>query len=163
SAATHDAIVFGTGPEGAERRRTNSAINTKRVTSELGNVSPTIVVPGPWTKADLRFQAEHIMTQKMHNAGFNCIASQVLVLPESWKQTPALIEQIHRVIHDTPDRVAYYPGAAKRQANAVAAHPDAEVLDPASDREVPRTLVPNVPYTSGDDFCFQVEAFGSVL
>lgn len=163
SAATHDAIVFGIGSDGEQRKRANQPINTRRVTSELGNVSPTIVVPGPWTKADLRFQAEHIMTQKMHNAGFNCIASQVLIMPESWNQTPALLDEIRDVIKRTPDRVAYYPGAAKRQANAVAAHAEAEVLDPQSDREVPRTLVTNVPYTNRDDFCFQVEAFGSVL
>jgi acyl-CoA reductase-like NAD-dependent aldehyde dehydrogenase len=163
SAATHDAIVFGVGTDGAERKRLSQPRTTKRVTSELGNVSPTIVVPGPWTKADLRFQAEHIATQKMHNAGFNCIASQVLVLPQAWNKTDALLDALRAVYHQTPDRVAYYPGAGKRQANAITAHPNAEALDPPSDREVPRTLIPNVPYTSGEDFCFRVEAFGSVL
>ena len=61
---------------------------TKPITAELGNVSPTIVVPGPWTDADFRFQAEQIVTQKLHNDGFNCIASQVAVLPRDWDGTP---------------------------------------------------------------------------
>ena len=162
SASTYNAIVFGTDPGAAERKTTNRPLNTKRITSELGNISPTIVVPGPWTKADLRFQAEHIATQKMHNGGFNCIASQVLILPQSWKQTDALLDALRTVMHEIPARQAYYPGASKRQADAIAAHPEAEVLD-KTDQTVPRTLVPNVPYTNGDDFCFTVEAFGSVL
>ncbi len=64
---------------------------TKPITAELGNVSPTIVVPGPWSDADFRFQAEQIVTQKLHNGGFNCIAAQVVVLPQDWDGTPKLI------------------------------------------------------------------------
>jgi len=163
SSTTHDAIVFGVGPEGADRKKAMNPMTSKRVTSELGNVSPTIVVPGPWTKADLRFQAENIATQKMHNAGFNCIASQVLVLPESWNQTDALLDTLRVVMHDTAPRVAYYPGAAKRQAAAVAVHPDAEILDSTDSGTVPRTLVHNANAANTDEFCFNIEAFGSVL
>lgn len=163
SAATHDAIVFGTGAEGAERKSRNAPANPKRITSELGNISPTIIVPGPWTRADLRFQAEHIATQKMHNGGFNCIASQVLVLPESWKQTAALLDNVRAVLRELPPRANYYPGAGKRQAAALAAHPDAELLDAPSTSAAPRTLVPNVVASNSDDFCFRVEAFGGVL
>lgn len=164
SASTHDAIVFGTGAEGAEHKRSNTPINTRRITSELGNVSPTIVVPGPWTKADLRFQAEHILTQKMHNGGFNCIASQVLVLPETWNQTNALLDTLKKVIKETPPRVSYYPGADKRQAATVAAYPDAEILDPdAPSGVVPRTFVHGLAYDHAGEACFTVEAFDSVL
>ena len=37
---------------------------------ELGGVSPTIVLPGRWKDADLRFQAEHVASQKLGNGGF---------------------------------------------------------------------------------------------
>jgi hypothetical protein len=60
SVISHDAIVFGTGPEGKRRKELNEPVNRRPITSELGAVCPTIVVPGPWTKADLRFQAEHV-------------------------------------------------------------------------------------------------------
>jgi aldehyde dehydrogenase (NAD(P)+) len=163
SASTHDAIVFGSGEEGAANKRAKMPQNPRRITSELGNVSPTIVVPGPWTKADLRFQAEHIMTQKMHNGGFNCIASQVLVLPEHWSLTEALIDAIRAVARETPPRAAYYPGAEKRQAATLDAHPDAEILDPPADGVVPRTVVHKVPPDQVNDMCFTVEAFNSVL
>lgn len=163
SAQTHDAIVFGRGPEGAARKQRNEPVNPRRVTSELGNVSPVIVVPGPWDAADLRYQAEHIATMKMHNAGFNCIAGQVLVLPEAWPSTPALTGELQRVLKALPNRVAYYPGAAERHRSAVEAHPEALQLDGPAERQTPRTLVPEVPWSQAEDVCFQTEAFGSVL
>ncbi len=109
STATHDLIVFGSAHIGQRLR-----INQKPITSELGGVSPVIVVPGPWTAADLRFQAKHIATQRLHNGGFNCIASQVAVLPANWPQTPALITAIRDAINRAPDRPSYYPGAQQR-------------------------------------------------
>ena len=95
---------------------------TKPITAELGNVSPTIVVPGPWTDADFRFQAEQIVTQKLHNDGFNCIASQVLVLPRDWDGTPKLIAQIESVMREVLDRPAYYPGASERCERLATGH-----------------------------------------
>jgi aldehyde dehydrogenase (NAD(P)+) len=83
----------------------------KPITAELGNVSPTIVVPGPWTDADFRFQAEQIVTQKLHNDGFNCVASQVVILPQDWDGTPKLLAQIEAVMREAPARPPYYPGA----------------------------------------------------
>ncbi len=160
SARTHDNIVFGTGPDGEARKARDQPINDRRVTSELGNISPTVVVPGPWTAADLQFQAENIATQKMHNAGFNCIAAQVLVLPAEWDQTQALADAVKSTLKAVLNRHAYYPGAADRQAGALKAHPDAELLDTGSG--VPRTLISNVAPDSAD-FCFREEAFGGVL
>jgi aldehyde dehydrogenase (NAD(P)+) len=161
SARTHDAIVFGPGAQGEARRKMDEPKNTRRVSSELGNVSPTIVVPGPWTAADLQFQAENIATQKMHNGGFNCVAAQVLVLPAAWNQSQALVDAVKSTLRALPNRLAYYPGAAERQKSAVGAYPKAELLDDAASG-VPRTLVPDVPW-EGDQQCFRDEAFGGVL
>lgn len=163
SIQTHDAIVFGAGSEGAERKRLNQPRLTKRITSELGNISPTIVVPGPWTTADIRFQAEHIVTQKFNNSGFNCISTQVLVLPKEWPQTSALLDATRAVIRGLPPRNAYYPGAAKRQADAIAHHPNAELFDPASGGKVPRTLITALDPNASDEFCFREETFGPLL
>jgi aldehyde dehydrogenase (NAD(P)+) len=162
SAKTHDAIVFGSGPDAEARRANNQPKNPRRVTSELGNVSPVIVVPGPWTAADIAFQAEHIATMKMHNAGFNCIAGQVLVLPETWDSSQALVDAVKSTLRSFPNRKAYYPGADQRQRDAVAAHPEAELLD-TNGAGVPRTLIPSVPSSRRDEFCFRTEAFGAVL
>jgi hypothetical protein len=84
NAASHDALVFGPGPEGARRKRAREPLLTKPVTSELGGVGPVVVVGGRWSDAALRAQAEDIATQRLHNSGFNCIATQIVVLPRSW-------------------------------------------------------------------------------
>ena len=103
SERTHDAIVASAGAK-------------KTITSELGNVSPTIVVPGPWNADDLRFQAENIATQKAHNAGFNCIAAQVLVLPRRWEHSRALRDRVLEVFGGMEQRPEYYPGARARRS-----------------------------------------------
>ncbi len=155
---THDAIVFGAGPEGEARRRLNEPILHKPITSELGNVSPTIVVPGPWSKADLQYQAEHIATQKMHNAGFNCIASQVLVLPATWNQKEALLDALRQTFKQVEPRYQYYTGQAQRRESFLQTHSEAEVLDT---NDTPRLLI-NVDSGNLDDICFKTEAFANV-
>lgn len=143
SAQTHDAIV-----RALDRR--------KPITSELGNVSPTIVLPGDWSERDLRFQAEHIATQKLHNGGFNCIAAQVLVLPREWDGTPRLLEAVERALRAAPARPAYYPGAAQRRAAILAARPQHAPL--AADRPAPALVRadpsdPGDPALNGEAFC----------
>lgn len=113
SGASHDAIVWGQGEEAVRRRAGGTPRNPRRITSELGGVSPTIVVPGPWSDADIRFQAEQLATQKLNNSGFNCVACQVLILPQAWDAETAFFRHLHSVIaHST--RPAYYPGALSR-------------------------------------------------
>ncbi|WP_225630151.1 aldehyde dehydrogenase family protein [Streptomyces solaniscabiei] len=111
SAATHDAIVFGTGAEGAGRRKAGTPLLDKPVTSELGGVSPTIVLPGGWSEADLRYQAEHIATQKLHNNGYHCVASQVVVVSSGWAQKDRFLVPLRAALADAPARPAYYPAA----------------------------------------------------
>ncbi|WP_198972336.1 aldehyde dehydrogenase family protein [Xylophilus sp. ASV27] len=125
--ATHDAIVWGPGAQGARNKALGTPLNRRRVTSELGAVCPTIVVPGPWSRADIRFQAEQIATQKLHNSGFNCVACQTLVLPQGWPQADALMAEIARVMARHGQREAYYPGSGERAAEfaAHARHPGA--------------------------------------
>ncbi|MFB7234063.1 aldehyde dehydrogenase family protein [Streptomyces sp. NPDC056269] len=129
SAATHDAIVFGTGEEGAARKRAGKALLDKPVTSELGGVSPTIVVPGDWSEADLRYQAEHIATQKLHNGGYNCVASQVLVVSSDWPQKDRFLAHVRQALSEAPARPAYYPGSDDRVKGAVDSYPGARRLD----------------------------------
>ncbi len=159
SADTYHQIVFGGGEAGADRRARNEPVMTKPFTSELGGVGPTFVVPGPWTDADLAYQAEHLATQKFHNAGFNCIASQVLVLPDGWAGSDRLVDELRRTIRSVPEREAFYPGADERQQAAVAKHLHAEIL---SSGPVPRTLITDVDHRGKDEYAFTTEFFGGV-
>jgi len=91
-------------------------VTHKPITSELGNVSPAIVVPGRWSDWELRFQAEHLATAKLHNGGFNCVALQVLILPEHWGQRDAFLTEVRRVFESAPHRAGSYPGSELRCA-----------------------------------------------
>ncbi|MDV8024763.1 aldehyde dehydrogenase family protein [Rhodococcus sp. IEGM 1330] len=128
SAITHDAIVFGPGPDGAARKAANDPILTKEISSELGGVSPTIVLPGEWSRADIEFQAEHIATQRLHNSGYNCVASQVVVLSSEWKQRDEFVAAVRAALDRAPARAPYYPGSDKRVSDATATYPSAERL-----------------------------------
>lgn len=128
SAATHDAIVFGSGQNGRERKAKGTPTLTKPISSELGGVSPIIVVPGKWTKRDLRYQAEHLATQRLHNGGYNCIAGQVIVLSKAWPQKDAFLKELRRAVATAPSRPAWYPGSDDRIASAKKAYPQAQHL-----------------------------------
>ena len=111
--SSHDAIVWGAGAEAASRKANNNPKNARRVTSELGAVCPTIVVPGPWSTADIKFQAEHIATQKLHNSGFNCVAVQTLLLSGGWSKSDTMMKALNKAL-GASHRPAYYPGAIDR-------------------------------------------------
>lgn len=160
SGASHDAIVFGPGEEGAHRKADRKPLLDKPITSELGGASPVIVLPGPWTDADLDFQARHIATQRLHNSGHNCIASQILVLPKDWPLAGKLLDRVRVALREAPNRPAYYPGTDRKYASAAEAYPKAEQL--GGDPNAPRTLLADLDATKHEQ-AFDFEYFGPVL
>jgi hypothetical protein len=128
SAATHDVVVYGTGTVGAERRAARKPLLSKPITSELGGVAPIILLPGAWSRRDLRYQAEHVATQRLHNGGYNCVAGQVVVLSAEWAQKEAFLTELRAAIGRAPGRPAWYPGSDGRVEEAVTAYPAAERL-----------------------------------
>jgi len=156
---TFEAIVFGPGPEGAARKAERQPLLTRRVTAELGNVSPVIVVPGPWSENDIAYHAEHLVTMLTNNAGFNCNATRVIIQHSAWAQRDQLLQEVRHVLSRVPPRAAYYPGAQERQQSFVAAHPDAGQFGTPAGGQLPWTLVTGVDPRSEDDVCFTTEAF----
>jgi len=161
SSISHDAVVFVPGEEGARRKAAREPLLSKPITSELGGVGPVVVVPGRWKDSILRLQAQNVATQRLHNSGFNCIATQIVVLPQNWPQAGKFMDYLRQAIREAPDRPAYYPGAADRQRGAVEAHPKAELL--GGDPDVPRTLLTDLHCDSMDEPAFRTEYFGPVL
>jgi aldehyde dehydrogenase (NAD(P)+) len=126
SASTHDVVVWGPGQAGRDRRQANTPLLKKPITSELGGVSPIIVVPGKWSKADLTFQAEHVATQRLHNGGYNCIAGQIVVLSSDWAQKDAFIAELRAALDRAPVREPWYPGSDDRVNAAEKSFPGAK-------------------------------------
>ncbi len=159
---THDAIVFGTGEEGARRKAERRPLLTKRITSELGNVSPVIVVPGPWSAGDFRFHAANLAAQLVNNAGFNCNAVRVIVQHAGWDGRERLLGALRALLARIPPRQAYYPGAAERCQTYLATHPSAERFGTPRDGELPWVLAAGLDPAATDDICFTQEAFCGV-
>jgi acyl-CoA reductase-like NAD-dependent aldehyde dehydrogenase len=156
---TYNAVVFGTGEEGLRRRKADEPALDKPVTAELGNVSPVIIVPGTWSRADLQYQAEHVATMLVNNAGFNCLAARVIVTHQGWAQRDAFLGMLTQTLAGIRTRRAYYPGAAQRCDAFVEAHPDAERLGQGPDDALPWTLIRDVDPGHTGDICFNVESF----
>jgi hypothetical protein len=112
---SHDAIVWGPAGEERERRKRESdPVLDKPITSELGNVSPWIVVPGPYSEAQLKFQAESVAASIANNGSFNCVATKMIVTWKDWPQRRQFLDLVEEVLARVPQRVAYYPGAIDR-------------------------------------------------
>jgi len=161
SVASHDAIVWGTGKEGQNNKKAGTPKNKRRVTSELGAVCPTIVVPGPWSSADIKFQAEQVATQKLHNSGFNCVACQMLVMPENWETTDTFIQVLEDTMANAPDRPMYYPGASDRVSDYMSKYPEGKRISTgAHDSE--RVVIPFRPAPK-DSYAETQEVFAPVM
>ncbi|KHK97240.1 aldehyde dehydrogenase [Microbacterium mangrovi] len=128
SAVTFDAIVWGTGEEAATRKAAGTPKLTVPITAELGGVAPIIVVPGAWTEADLRFQAQHIVTMRLHNSGHNCIAGQVVIVSRDWPQRDRFLSELRKAYAAAPERPVWYPRADEKLQAAEEAYPDAQRL-----------------------------------
>ena len=132
SEATHDAIVWGVGEQGRANKEAGTPRNTRRFSSELGNVSPTIVVPGPWSKADLEFQAQNLATMKLHNAGHNCVACQSVIMPRGWELGEQLLTEFKGAVAAN-SRPSWYPGTEGRVEAFAEQSGDVEVLERSGD------------------------------
>lgn len=159
---THDAIVYGVGDAGERRKAADDRRIHKPITSELGNVSPIIVVPGPWTPKDLEYQGVNLSSSLTNNAGFNCNATRVIIQHTDWNLRQDLIHSIRRAFAAAEPRQPYYPGAEARHAAFVAAHPDAEQFGPASEGHVPWTFISGLDPQKPNDICFTTEAWCGV-
>lgn len=162
SERTHDAIVWGVGDEAARRRAEGQPRVTKPMTSELGNVSPVVVVPGKWTERQLRHQAEHVATQVLHNAGHNCNAAEVLVLPERWPQRSDFMDALGEAIASRPPRASYYPGSGERFDRIAASGDRVRTFGERGLDAVPPAIIEGID-AAGNSPAFGEEAFCHVL
>lgn len=163
SGETHDAVVWGP-PEGrASRKAAGLRLNQRPITSELGNVTPIVVVPGPWTEADLAAQAINIVSMVTNNASFNCIAGKLLITAQGWPLRERLLLHVREAFRRVPARRSYYPGARSRWQRFVDAHPAAERLVDHADDALPWTLIADLDPRRTDDICFTTEPFCALL
>jgi len=165
SHVTHDAIVWGpiSDKETEKRRQANKPLLSKTITSELGCVTPAIIVPGVWSESDLRFQAKQIASALENNASFNCNAIKVIVTDQAWPQREIFLDCVRQELRSLPARNAYYPGAFERYQAFLDHYPTSEVLGEKASGCIPWTFIPYLEKTADMDYALQNEAFCGVL
>jgi acyl-CoA reductase-like NAD-dependent aldehyde dehydrogenase len=161
---THDTIVWGPpGPEQARRRAANEPLLDKPITSELGNVSPVIVMPFLYADDELWFQARNIATQVVNNASFNCNAAKMLVLPHGWRQRGIFLEKLRRALREARARKAYYPGAFDRYSALTTGRAGVSRCGEASRDELPWTLIEDLDPKNPREPLFHEEPFCGIM
>jgi len=156
---THDRIVWGApGPERTRRQASGEPLLAKPISSELGNVSPVMIVPYDYRDGELAFMAANVATMITNNASFNCNAAKVIVTAKSWPQRDAFWGLLARELANTPARTAYYPGAFDRYARLTAGRELNIPGGPVGDGQLPWTIIRDVDATAPDDL-FTVEPF----
>ena len=160
SRATHEALLWGPpGPERDSRKARGTPLLIKRVTAELGNISPVLVVPGPYRDRELAFQSESIAGALVHNAGFNCNTPRVLVTPTGWQGRENLLGAVERALGAAPMRRAYYPGAEAHWQRITKGRAEIRTVGQAGKGELPWTLLPGLDATDLRETAFTDEAF----
>jgi aldehyde dehydrogenase (NAD(P)+) len=139
-------------------------VTSKRVTSELGNVSPVLVVPARYSQRELDAAARSIAGMVVHNASFNCNAAKMIVTARDWPQREELLRRIAATLAKTPSRRAYYPGAFERYASLLDSADAARVerFGEAGDGKLPWTLIAGLDPRL-DSPLFQREPFCSIF
>jgi aldehyde dehydrogenase (NAD(P)+) len=163
---THDLIVWGPpGPEREARLARGEPLLAKEITSELGCVSPVLVVPGPWDDRRLAFQAESVAGMVTHNASFNCNAAKLLVTPRGWRHRDRFLDLVVAAMARAPARRAWYPGAADRFRALTEGCAEVRRAGAGASLEagtLPWTLVPGLDAAAPDP-AFSTEPFCSLL
>lgn len=160
---THDLMVWGPpGPERLARQAKKEPLLKKEITSELGNVSPVIVVPGPYTDAQLAFQGESITAAIANNASFNCNSAKLMVSATGWELRDKLKQSIADALAKVPVRKAYYPGAEQRWNQLVGGHQKVKKIGGEKEGTLPWAIIEDVDSKS-DDLVFTMEPWCSVI
>ncbi|WP_242346416.1 aldehyde dehydrogenase family protein [Anaeromyxobacter terrae] len=160
---THDLIVWGPpGSERAARMARNDPLLRKEITSELGNITPVLVVPGAWDARTLAAQAESVAGMLTHNASYNCIAGKMLVTARGWRQRDEFLAAVERFTALAPPRRAWYPGSASSYHRMLDGRARVRRIGDAAEGELPWAIVPGVA-PDPEDVAFRQEPFCAVL
>lgn len=111
---THDLLVWGADPKERERNLRENTPKIKAVTSELGAVSPWVVVPGKYKPKELKTQASIIAMFVHNNASCNCNAVKCIVVAEEWDQKEEFLRLVEDALSNHPLPVPYYPNIEER-------------------------------------------------
>jgi hypothetical protein len=163
SAFAHDAIVWGVGDEGAANKESGTPRLDKPITSELGSVSPVLVVPGAWKAAELDHHARQVASMLAYNCGFNCNGARLIVVAKGWAQREQFFTLVREKLAATPTRKAYYPTAQRTFDGFTEQYPEAETLgDHSAPGVLPWTILGTFD-ADGEEYAFGNEPWAGIF
>ena len=127
--------------------------------SECGGNNPCIIVPGEWSKEDLKRQAIQLASVGKLNGGAVCGRPQTIITSKNWEQREQFLAELRKAIaEDTFACSSHYPGVGKTKEAFLKNQPSAEVLKPENGKHnlSEFVLIPNI---AEDDFAVTNEAF----
>jgi len=151
------------GPERERRKANHDPVLKKTISSELGNVSPVILVPGQFSPAQLSFTAANVASQMTNNASFNCNAAKMLVTAKGWAQKDEFLKLLKGHLSNAVVRKAYYPGAFDRYEQLTKGRKEVEKIGQPAPDQLPWTLITGLNPADADEPLFQTEPFCSIL
>lgn len=161
---THDFIVWGPpGPEREARKARRDPLLKKPITSELGNISPVVWVPGPYSAREVASQARNLAGMVINNASFNCNSAKLLVTPTGWRERDRVLDAVGGALGKSAVRKAYYPGAEERWKAFTEHRPGLRLFGNAQPGELPWALIPGIDASQYADRAFQQEPWCSIL
>jgi len=158
----HDAIIWGVGEAGERNKQAGTPRLDKHITSELGCVSPVLVVPGPWTADELDYHARQVASMLAYNCGFNCNGARLVTVASGWEHREAFIALVKEKLAATPTRVAYYPTAKATWETFLEKYPDSTMLGTAVEDGLPWTVLEGVT-PDADQFALRNEPWAGIF
>jgi len=128
----------------------------------LSNISPVIVVPGPWTEKDIKNQSARLGSWLIPNSSCNCLTPRLIIQMQNWEHRVKLNKGIADYLGGMKTRKAYYPGSFELHQQFINAHPQALQLGQPQEGHLPWTFITDVDPANEDDICFQREPFMSL-
>ncbi len=161
---THDMIVWGPpGPERQRRMDADDPLLKKHISSELGCVTPVVVVPGDFTPGQLQFVADNVATMVANNASCNCNAAKMLVTSKSWPQRETFLRLVRETLAAAAPRKAYYPGATERFNALLEGRDNVLKLGEAGQGQLPWALVFGLDAKTPGEKLFTTEPFCPII
>lgn len=157
----HDIIVWGADSENA--KKTGTPRLKKRITSELGCVTPVMITPGEWTEKELDFQAQNVATMIVNNGSFNCNAAKLIITSKSWAQREVFLKKLQDILATIPQRFTYYPGSDQKYSHFLENHPDAKAMGERQPNKIRWTTIFGVDSKKTNDIVFKKEAWCGVV
>jgi hypothetical protein len=158
----HDAIIWGVGAQGQQNKEAGTPRLDKHITSELGCVSPVLVVPGVWNDAELDYHARQVASMLAYNCGFNCNGARLVTVAKGWEQKDAFLLLVKEKLAATPTRVAYYPTAQQTWNTFLERYPDSTMLGDAAEDGLPWTILEGVT-ADADQFALRNEPWAGIF